>query len=191
MMDELPELRYGGAMFLPERDSYSYVPPWGVTKSNIAGTLSRLGRSTFGGPANVSCMLTLSSPAKLQWWDDFYNFTIAEGSKRFLMELFVNGVIQTHVVQIVAAPKVETIGWHGTVSLTLEAVPVFNRCAAQSRQIMMPCYGEKTGKMINEIISLGEILNNTDTAYYDGEFLYNGAVNHDYTSTWFLSKHKA
>ena len=157
-MDELPELRYAGEMFLPERDSYSYVPPWGVTKSNIAGTLSRLGRSTFGGPANVTCTLTLNSPAKLQWWDDFYNYTIAEGSKRFAMDLFVNGVIQTHVVQIVSAPKITTVGWHGTVDLTLEAVPVFNRCAAQSRQIMMPCYGDKTGYIVNQIIDVAEML---------------------------------
>ena len=82
-MDELPELRYGGEMVRPERDSYSYTPPWGVTKSNIEGTLSRLNRRSFGGPANVSCVVQLNSPAKLQWWDDFYNYTIAEGSQRF------------------------------------------------------------------------------------------------------------
>jgi len=158
-MDELPELRYAGEMFLPERDSYSYVPPWGVTKSNIPGTLSRLNRSTFGGPAKVSCTLTLSNPAKLQWWDDFYNYTIAEGSKRFTMNLFINGVIQTHVVQIVELPKVNTIGWHGTVDLSLEAVPVFNRCAAMTRQLIMPCFGDKSASAIQEIIKLGELLN--------------------------------
>ncbi|AXH72114.1 MAG: hypothetical protein [Siphoviridae sp. ctdc_1] len=158
-MEELPELRYGGEMVRPERDSYSYTPPWGVTKSNIAGTLSRLGRSSYGGPAMVSCAVLLGNPARLQWWDDFYNYTIAEGSKRFLMELFVNGIIQPHVVQIVATPKVNTIGWHGGVDLTLEAVPVVDRCAAMSRQVMMPCYGDKTAYMVGQIIEVGVILN--------------------------------
>lgn len=190
-MDELPELRYGGEMVRPERDSYSYSQPWGVTKSNIAGTLSRLGRSSFGGPAMVTCTVELGNPARLQWWDDFYNYTIAEGSKRFLMEIFVNGVIQLHVVQIVSTPKVTTIGWRGTVDLNLEAVPIVDRCAAGGRQIMMSCYGDKTGYIIGQIIEVGQLLNNTDVAYYDGEFKYNGAVSHDYTSTWSLSKHKA
>lgn len=158
-MDELPELRYGGEMVRPERDSYSYNQPWGVTTSNIPGTLSRLNRSTFGGPANVSCVVQLNNPSKLQWWDDFYNFTIAEGSQRFAMELFVNGIIQVHVVQIVGRPKVTTIGWHGTVELTLEAVPIFDRCAAESRQIMMPCYGDKTAAVVADIIVTGQLLN--------------------------------
>lgn len=158
-MDELPELRYGGEMVRPERDSYSYNQPWGVTTSNIPGTLSRLNRSTFGGPANVACVVQLNNPAKLQWWDDFYNFTIAEGSQRFTMELFVNGIIQVHVVQIVGRPKVTTIGWHGTVELTLEAVPVFDRCAAMSRQIMMPCYGDKTASFVEEIVTTGTVFN--------------------------------
>lgn len=158
-MDELPELRYGGEMVRPERDSYSYNPPWGVNASNIPGTLSRLNRATFGGPANVACVVQLNNPAKLQWWDDFYNYTIAEGSQRFAMELFVNGIIQVHVVQIVGRPKVTTIGWHGTVELTLEAVPIFDRCAAMSRQIMMPCYGDKTAAVVADIIATGELLN--------------------------------
>lgn len=158
-MDELPELRYGGEMVRPERDSYSYTPPWGVTKSNIEGTLSRLNRRSFGGPANVSCTVQLNNPSKLQWWDDFYNYTIAEGSQRFAMELFVNGIIQVHVVQIVGTPKVTTIGWFGTVELTLEAVPIIDRCAAQIRQIMMPCYGDKTSLVVNQIIAVGQLLN--------------------------------
>lgn len=157
-MDELPELRYGGEMVRPERDSYSFSEPWGVTKSNIAGTLSRLGRSSFGGPVNLSCTVLLSNPAKLQWWDDFYNYSIAEGSKRFVMELLINGVIQSHVVQIVSAPKVNTIGWHGSVDLTLEAVPIINRCASMSRQVMMPCYGDKTAYMVNQIVEVGLML---------------------------------
>lgn len=190
-MDELPELRYGGEMVRPERDSYAYTPPWGVTKSNIEGTLSRLNRRSFGGPANVSCVVQLNSPAKLQWWDDFYNYTIAEGSQRFAMELFVNGIIQIHVVQIVGTPKVTTIGWHGTVELTLEAVPIFDRCAAASRQIMMPCYGDKTAAAVAGIIEVGQLLNNADVTYYDGEFSYNGATNYDYRTTWSLTKHKA
>lgn len=158
-MDELPELRYGGEMVRPERDSYSYNLPWGVNASNIPGTLSRLNRATFGGPANVACVVQLNSPAKLQWWDDFYNYTIAEGSQRFAMELFVNGIIQVHVVQIVGRPKVTTIGWHGTVELALEAVPIFDRCAAMSRQIMMPCYGDKTASFVEEIVTTGTVFN--------------------------------
>lgn len=158
-MDELPELRYGGEMLRPERDSYSYTPPWGITKSNIEGTLSRLNRRSFGGPAMVSCTLILNNPSKLQFWDDFYNITIAEGSKRFVMELFVNGIIQPHVVQIVGTPQINTIGWHGTVNLNLEAVPIVDRCAAITRQIMMPCYGDKTGYVVGQIIELGQMLN--------------------------------
>lgn len=158
-MDELPELRYGGEMVRPERDSYSYNPPWGVNVSNIPGTLSRLNRATFGGPANVACVVQLNSPAKLQWWDDFYNYTIAEGSQRFTMELFVNGIIKIHVVQIVGRPKVTTIGWHGTVELALEAVPIFDRCAAMSRQILMPCYGDKTASFVEEIVTTGTVFN--------------------------------
>lgn len=157
-MDELPELRYGGEMVRPERDSYSYTPPWGVTKSDIAGTLSRLGRSSFGGPAVVSCTLELGNPSRLQWWDDFYNYTIAEGSKRFLMELYVNGYIQSHVVQIVSTPKITTIGWRGQVDLNLEAVPIIDRCAAKIRQIIMPCYGDKTSYIIGQIIEVGQML---------------------------------
>ena len=45
--DDLPRLEYGAKMVLPERDNYSYSPPWGVTKSDVSGTLSRLGRSAL------------------------------------------------------------------------------------------------------------------------------------------------
>lgn len=155
----IPEFKYGGEMLRPERDSYSYTPPWGVNKSNIAGTLSRLNRANFGSPATVTCSVILNNPSMLQFWDDFYEFTLAQGSKRFKMELFVNGVIQAHVCQIVAVPKVKTIGWHGTVSLTLEAVPIVDRCASAIRQEMMQCYGDKTSTVVFGLIEYAESLN--------------------------------
>lgn len=188
--EEIPDLRYGGEMVLPQRDSYSYTPPYGANRSDIAGTLSRLNRATFGGPAEVSCTVQLNSLAKLQWWDDFYNYTIAEGSKRFNMQLFVNGIIQSHVCQIVAVPKVTTSGFFGTVELSLQAVPIFNRCAAMSRQVMMPCYGDKTNSIVTALADLGPLLNNARFNHYDGEFTYNADINYDYTTTWSLQKHR-
>lgn len=160
MTDDLPRLMYGGEMVLPERDSYSYNPPWGVVKSDIAGTLSRLQRASFGGPANVSCSVQLYSPAMLQWWDDFYNYTIAEGSKRFLMRLFVNGLIQDHVCQIVNQVQSDVVGWKGTVQLQLEAIPVIDRCAMASRIIITQCQGDRALCYLHEIIDVGLLLNN-------------------------------
>lgn len=158
-MNDIPDLRYGGEMIRPQRDNYNYTPPYGIVKSNIEGTLSRLGRSSFGGPAQVSCTIQLNTPSKLQWWDDFYNYTIAEGSKRFNMELFVNGIIQTHVCQIVSTPKINTTGWFGTVDLTLEAVPVIDRCAMASRLLITQCQGDYSSCYLSEIIETGLLLN--------------------------------
>ncbi len=163
MSDELPRLMYGAEMVLPERDSYSYIAPWGVVKSDVAGTLSRLQRASFGGPAVVSCTVQLATPAMLQWWDDFYNFTIAEGSKRFLMRLFVNGVIQDHVVQIVSQAQSNVVGWKGSVQLQLEAVPIIDRCAMASRLLITQCQGNNSACYLNDIIDLGLLLNNAWT----------------------------
>lgn len=158
MNDELPQLMFGGEMVLPERDSYSYNPPWGVVKSNIAGTLSRMQRATFGGPALVSCNIQLHSLAMLQWWDDFYNYTIAEGSKRFLMRLFINGFIQDHVVQIINQPQSTVVGWKGSVELQLEAVPIIDRCAMASRLLITQCQGDYSACYLNDLINLGLLL---------------------------------
>lgn len=160
MSEELPRLMYGAKMVLPERDSYSYNPPWGVVKSDIAGTLSRLQRASFGGPAIVSCTIQLATPAMLQWWDDFYNYTIAEGSKRFLMRLFVNGLIQDHVVQLVNQLQSDVVGWKGSVQLQLEAIPIIDRCAMASRLIITQCQGDNSACYINGIIETGLLLNN-------------------------------
>jgi hypothetical protein len=159
MSEELPQLMFGGQMVLPERDSYTYNAPWGVVKSDVAGTLSRLQRATFGGPATVSCVVQLATPAMLQWWDDFYNFTIAEGSKRFLMRLFVNGLIQDHVVQIVNTTQSNVVGWKGSVQLQLEAVPIIDRCAMASRLLITQCQGDNSACYLNDIINLGLLLN--------------------------------
>lgn len=161
--DYLPRLEYGAKMVLPERDNYSYNPPWGVTKSDISGTLSRLGRSAFGGPAQVSCTIQLYSPAMLQWWDDFYNLEIAEGSKRFVMQLFVNGLIQEHVVQIVSNPSSSVVGWKGSVDLQLQAVPVIDRCAMASRLLITKCQGDYAACYLKQIIDTGLLLNNAWT----------------------------
>ncbi|RTA29640.1 hypothetical protein e2701_00053 [Klebsiella phage e270.1] len=161
--DDLPRLEYGGEMVRPARDNYNYNPPWGATKSDIAGTLSRLGRSAFGGPADVSCTVQLHSPAMLQWWDDFYNLEIAEGTKRFVMELFVNGFIQEHVVQIVSRPAAVTVGWKGSIDLQLQAVPIIDRCAMASRLLITKCQGDHSSCYINDLIELGLSLNNAWT----------------------------
>lgn len=152
---DLPHLRYAGKMLLPERDSYSYTPPRGVVQSNIGGQLSRLGRANIGGPAMVSCTLFLNDPAMLQWWDAFYNYSIAEGSKRFQMRLFVSGFIRDHVVQLIDTPQVTTAGWYGTVQLSLEAVPINDRCFNQSVLYFYECYGSSTSCMVNDIIETG------------------------------------
>jgi len=159
MADDLPSLTYGGKMLRPERDNYSYTEPYGITKSNIAGSLSRLGRSSYGDPANVSCSYTLNTPMMLQWWSDFYEITISQGSKRFRADLLVNGVIQPHVCQIVGSPRVQTIGWTGSVQLQLEVVPIVDRCAAMSRQAVYACYGDRASVVVNEIINVGLLLN--------------------------------
>ncbi|AGF89331.1 hypothetical protein SP069_00255 [Salmonella phage SP069] len=161
--DDLPRLEYGGEMVRPDRDNYSYVPPYGVTRSDIAGTLSRLGRSSFGGPATVSCTVQLATPAMLQWWDDFYNFAIAEGSKRFVMELLVNGFIQEHVVQIVNRVTANTVGWKGSIDLQLEAVPIIDRCAMASRLLITQCQGNNSACYLKGIIEIGLLLDNAWT----------------------------
>ncbi|EDK7779768.1 hypothetical protein CKS97_19880 [Salmonella enterica subsp. enterica serovar Java] len=161
--DDLPRLEYGGEMVLPERDNYSYSPPYGVTRSDISGTLARLGRSSFGGPADVSCTIQLATPAMLQWWDDFYNYAIAEGSKRFVMELFVNGFIQEHVVQIVSRVTANTVGWKGSVDLQLQAVPIIDRCAMASRLLITQCHGNNAACYLNRIIEVGLLLDNAWT----------------------------
>lgn len=159
MAEELPDFKYGGEFLRPERDSYSFANPWGITSSSQAGTLNRLGRSVFGGPFEVQCSVMFNSPAKLVWWDDFYNYTIAEGSKRFNMELLVNGIIQTHVVQLMARPNLTTNGWSGTLNLSLQAVPIFDRCTAEARQMLQQCYGDCTKFMTDSITDLGKHLN--------------------------------
>ncbi|HFW5086759.1 TPA: hypothetical protein ACIBVD_001799 [Salmonella enterica subsp. enterica serovar Javiana] len=158
--DDLPRLEYGGEMVLPERDNYSYSPPYGVTRSDISGTLARLGRSSFGGPADVSCTIQLATPAMLQWWDDFYNYAIAEGSKRFVMKLLVNGFIQEHVVQIVSRVTANTVGWKGSVDLQLQAVPIIDRCAMASRLLITQCQGNNAVCYLNGIIEVGLLLDN-------------------------------
>lgn len=156
--EDLPRLQYGGEMVRPERDNYSYNPPYGITKSDIPGTLSRLGRSSFGGPSDVSCTIQLSTPAMLQWWDDFYNYSIAEGSKRFVMELLVSGFIQEHVVQIVNRPTANTVGWKGSVDLVLQAVPIIDRCAMASRLLITQCQGDQSACYLQDIVELGLLL---------------------------------
>lgn len=163
MTDDLPRLMFGGEMVRPERDSYNYNAPWGVNASNIDGTLSRLNRRSFGGPANVSCAVQLHSPAMLQWWDDFYNYTLAEGSKRFLMELFVNGFIQEHVVQIVSRTSSDVVGWKGIIQLQLEAIPIIDRCAMASRLLITQCQGDHSACYLNDLIELGLLLDDAWT----------------------------
>jgi len=159
MTDDLPALRYGGRMVRPERDSYSYTPSYGVISARVAGSLSRLGRASYGDPANVSCTYILNNQSMHVWWDDFFNFTISQGSKRFTAELLVNGVIKTHVCQISGVPRLTTNGWFGKVEVSLEVVPVLDRCSSLSRQALMACYGDQSGEIVSQIIDVGLLLN--------------------------------
>lgn len=158
--EDLAELKYGGSYVLPDRDSYVFNEPYGVRSSSVAGTLNRISRGIIGGPFSLTVTIQLNSPSMLVWWDDFYNFTITEGSKRFKMMLLLNGIIQEHVVQITAVPQVSTPGWKGTVQLKLQAVPApMDRCAAASRQLIMQCQGDYSACYLQSITDLGLLLN--------------------------------
>lgn len=159
MSNDLPDFKFGGEFLRPERDSYSFNNPWGVTSSSQAGTLNRMERSVFGGPFELSCSVMFNTRAKLVWWDDFYNYTIAEGSKRFNMEILVNGIIQVHVVQLLSRPTLTTNGWSGTLNLSLQAVPIFDRCTAISRQMLQQCYGDCAKNITDTITEIGKHLN--------------------------------
>lgn len=160
MADDLVELKYGGQYVLPDRDSYQFNEPYGVRSSNVAGTLDRITRGIIGGPFELTVVIQLKNPAMLIWWDEFYNYSIIEGSKRFKMMLLLNGIIQEHVVQLTSKPLVTTPGWKGSVQLKLQAVPVpSDRCTAISRQIFQQCYGDESKCMTDLITEVGLKLN--------------------------------
>lgn len=160
MYDDLPKLMYEGKMVRPVRDNYGYNPAYGVVKSDQPGTLPRMNRNIINGPSEVSCSIHLRDYLMQQWWDTFYYYTIAEGSKRFLVELLVNGIIKTHVAQIVSQPSISTVGWKGDVSLKLAVVPTRNRCFDISLSLLLPCYGSKTKSMICQIEETAKLFNN-------------------------------
>lgn len=161
MYDDLPKLMYEGVMIRPVRDNYGYNPAYGVVKSSQAGTLSRMNRGVINGPSDVSCSIHLKDYLMQQWWDTFYYYTIAEGSKRFLVELLVNGIIKTHVAQINGPPSISTVGWKSDVNLKLEVVPTRNRCFDISLAALLPCYGSKTKNMIYQVESVAKMFNNS------------------------------
>lgn len=159
MYDDLPKLMYGGAMVRPVRDSYSLRQPYGVTKSDVSGTLSRLVRTSFNGPSVVPCTIHLRDEVMMQWWDVFYEYDLAQGSKPFIAELLVNGLIKEHVCQIVEPPSISSPGWKADVSLTLEVVPVRDRCMDISLSLLLPCYGANTSCIIEQTIDVAKHLN--------------------------------
>lgn len=161
MWDDLPKLMYEGVMVRPARDNYGYNPAYSVVKSEQAGTLARMNRGVINGPSEVSCSIHLKDYLMQQWWDTFYYYTIAEGSKRFLVELLVNGIIKTHVAQIVNTPSISTVGWKGDVSLKLQVVPTRNRCFDISLAALLPCYGSKTKQMICQVEEVAKMFNNS------------------------------
>jgi hypothetical protein len=158
--DDLPKLMFGGEYIRPERDSYTYTPPFNVRQSAVQGTFNRQGRDVIGGPASVSCNIKLRNPAILMWWDDFYNFEIYEGAGRFVAELFINGVIQPHVCQIISSVQSNTPGWHGTIQLKLQAIPIIDRCTSISRLMFIRCYGEDSLCFIKQLTNVALNLNN-------------------------------
>lgn len=159
MYDDLPKLMYGGAMVRPVRDSYSLRQPYGVTKSDVSGTLSRLVRTSFNGPSVVPCTIHLRDEGMMQWWDVFYEYDLAQGSKPFIAELLVNGLIKEHVCQIGEPPSISSPGWKADVSLTLEVVPVRDRCMDASLSLLLPCYGANTSCIIEQTIDIAKHLN--------------------------------
>lgn len=159
MYDDLPKLMYGGVMVRPVRDSYSYQSAYGVTKSDTSGTLSRLVRTSFNGPSIVPCTIHLRDEGMMQWWDVFYEQSISQGSKPFIAELLVNGLIKEHVCQIVDRPSISSPGWKADVSLNLEVVPVRDRCMDISLSLLLPCYGADTSCIIEQTVDVAKQLN--------------------------------
>lgn len=159
MYDDLPKLMYGGVMVRPVRDSYSLRQAYGVTKSDVSGTLSRLVRTSFNGPSVVPCTIHLRDEGMMQWWDVFYEYALAQGSKPFIAELLVNGLIKDHVCQIVEQPSISTPGWKADVSLTLEVVQVRDRCMDMSLSLLLSCYGVNISCIIEQTIDVAKYLN--------------------------------
>lgn len=159
MYDDLPKLMYEGKMILPVRDSYTIRQPYGVVSTKQQGTLNRMNRSSYNGPSEISCSIHLKDYIMMQWWDSFYRYTIGEGSKRFICELLVNGVIKKHVAQIISDPRISSPGWKADVSLNLQVVPVINRCYDQSMALLLTCYGSKTPCFIDNVENVAKYLN--------------------------------
>ena len=161
MYDDLPKLMYEGKMILPVRDSYSIRQPYGVVSTKQQGTLNRMNRSSYNGPSEISCSIHLKDYTMMQWWDVFYRYSIAEGSKRFVCELLVNGVVKEHVAQIISEPRISSPGWKAEVSLNLQVVPIINHnsCYNNSLIYLLGCYGSKTPCFIREVEETSKYLN--------------------------------
>lgn len=154
----ITELCFGGQPLLPDRDSYQPGVAYGAVTTDIGGGPVRARANYRNNSVNTTVTYTLNA-CELQWFMDVYYVALREGQLPVKVRLDLNGsdlVDETwYVATIIGAPSAPVwTGIYAKISVTYNAVPIFDRCVSTSRIAVYSAFGNDTGWMLANIDSI-------------------------------------
>ena len=153
----ITSLCFGGQPLLPDRDSYQNGIAYGAINSDIGGGPVRQRANYRNNSVNTTVTYTLNA-CELQWFMDVYYVALKEGQLPVSVRLDLTAsdlVDETwYVATILAISAPMWTGIIAKISVTYNAVPIFDRCVSTSRIAIYEAFGNDAGWVINNIDSL-------------------------------------
>lgn len=154
----ITKLCFGGKPLLPDRDSYQVGIAYGAVATDIGSGPVRVRAQYRNNSVNTTVTYTFNA-CELQWFMDVYYVALKEGQLPVEVRLDLNGsdlVDETwYVATIIGAPSAPVwTGIYAKISVTYNAVPIFDRCVSTSRIALYEAFGHDLRWVIDNVDSL-------------------------------------
>lgn len=145
MDEDIPLLCFAGEPILPDRDSYSIPVAFDNVVTNLTGGPARSRANYRNGAVTINVTYTLNYN-QCVYFSDLYYGPLLEGSMPIRLRLALTPADiadnAEYVCTIVSAPQFPRFpGTINTLTITVNAVPLRDRCLSEARQLLFEAWG--------------------------------------------------
>lgn len=149
----ITKLCFGGQPLLPDRDSYQTGIAYGALNSDLGGGPVRQRANYRNNSVNTTVTYTFNA-SELQWFMDVYYVALKEGQLpvEVRLDLTASDLCDKtwYIATIIGAPSAPVwTGIYAKITVSYNAVPIFDKCVSLSRIDVYQAFGNDTGWLIN------------------------------------------
>ncbi|MBB5411909.1 hypothetical protein HDG34_005875 [Paraburkholderia sp. HC6.4b] len=147
-------------MIQPIQDSYTLTPTLGSLVTTLPGGMPRVMQQFIRQATPVQFTIVLNSPAMVQWFQNWWEFLLNEGSMPFVCALAINTPAPiNHVAVMTADPQYSVmLGYYAEVVLTVAAEQVLiDRDLALGRLLLWQIYGDDAARFLNILAQFANV----------------------------------